>query len=239
MLLSSRQPASSTQIGIFRDILEQGHASENTDPDIYAAKHQSAGKLKSDQHRPKSSTSGRTGPDISAFKYQSIGKPQTDTDQKYCLQRALVPTSQLPGSLPVSSPPADLSLTDLSPTDPSSCFTGTDSPSLRKATRKDSISSLESGAESDIFNRPPVELFVEEGELSDEQDIMEQEQPTSEEQTYRETMRGICSFMGWTHVPDMDSSNPSDHNPFTGPKAPVPSKVSVQICQWRIGYARS
>ena len=42
-------------------------------------------------------------------------------------------------------------------------------------------------------------------------------------------MRGICSYMGWTHVPDMDSSNPSDDNPFAGPKAPAPSKVSVQM----------
>ena len=42
-------------------------------------------------------------------------------------------------------------------------------------------------------------------------------------------MRGICSYMGWTHVPDMDSSNPSDDSPFAGPKAPAPSKVSVQM----------
>ena len=67
---------------------------------------------------------------------------------------------------------------------------------------------------------PPLELFVEEGELSDEQDLTEQDLPTSEEQTYRETMRGIRSFMGWSHVPDIDSSNPSDDNPFAGPKAP-------------------
>ena len=42
---------------------------------------------------------------------------------------------------------------------------------------------MELGAESDISDRPPVEFFVEEGELSDEQDIMEQGQPTSEEQS--------------------------------------------------------
>ena len=35
--------------------------------------------------------------------------------------------------------------------------------------------------------------------------------------------------MGWTRVPDVDSSNPSDDNPFAGPKAPVPNKVSVQM----------
>ena len=79
---------------------------------------------------------------------------------------------------------------------------------------------MESEAECDFSDRPPVELFVEEGELSDDQDFVEQEQPTSEEQTYRETMRGIQSFMGWTRVLDMDSSTPSDDNPFAGPKAP-------------------
>ena len=42
-------------------------------------------------------------------------------------------------------------------------------------------------------------------------------------------MSGIRSFMGWTHVPDMDSSNPSDDNPYAGPKAPVPNKESVQM----------
>ena len=79
---------------------------------------------------------------------------------------------------------------------------------------------MESQAESDLSDRPPVELFVEEGELSDDQDFVEQE-PTSEEHNYRETMSGIRSFMGWTHVPDMGSSNPSDDNSFAGPKAPV------------------
>ena len=93
----------------------------------------------------------------------------------------------------------------------------------------DSISSLELAAESVLLDRPPVELFVEKGELSDEQEFTEQDLPTSEEQTYLETMRGIWSFMGWSHVPDVDSSYPSDYNPFAGPKTPAPSKVSVQM----------
>ena len=73
-----------------------------------------------------------------------------------------------------------------------------------------------------------MELFVEEGELSDNPEV-ELEQTVSEEQTYRETMRGMRSYMGWSHVLDVDSSNPSDDNPFAGPKAPAPSKVSVQM----------
>ena len=35
--------------------------------------------------------------------------------------------------------------------------------------------------------------------------------------------------MAWSHVPDMESSNPSDDNPFAGPKVPVPNKVSVHM----------
>ena len=85
---------------------------------------------------------------------------------------------------------------------------------------------------SRVSDQPPLDLYVEEGELSDNQDITitDQEQHLSEEQTYREIMRGICSFMGWSHIPDMDSAtNTFEDNPFAGPKTPVPSKVSVQM----------
>ena len=108
-------------------------------------------------------------------------------------------------------------------------LTGSESPTLLKSSGKDSISSGESDAESSFSDTPPLELFVEEGELSDEHELTEQDLPTSEEQTYRETMRGIRSFMGWSHVPAIDSSNPSDDNPFAGPKAPAPSKISVHM----------
>ena len=108
-------------------------------------------------------------------------------------------------------------------------LTGSESPTLYKSSDKDSISSIESDAESNFSDTPPLELFVEEGKLSNEPDLTEQDLPTSEEQTYRETMRGMHSFMGWSHVPDMDSSNPSDDNPFAGPKTPAPSKISVQM----------
>ena len=77
-----------------------------------------------------------------------------------------------------------------------------------------------------------MEVFVEEGELSDEQDatITDPDQSLSEEQSYRETMRGIRSYMGWTHIPDIDSNaGTSDDNPFAGPKLQTPGKVSVQV----------
>ena len=43
-------------------------------------------------------------------------------------------------------------------------------------------------------------------------------------------MRGIRSYVGWTHIPDINSSAAtSDDNPFAGPKLQIPGKVSVQL----------
>ena len=81
-------------------------------------------------------------------------------------------------------------------------------------------------------DRPSVDIFVVEGELSDVQDVTftDPDQSLSEEQTYRETMSEIRSYMGWTHIPDMDTnSSNSDDNPFAGPKMQTPGKVSVQM----------
>ena len=39
-------------------------------------------------------------------------------------------------------------------------------------------------------------------------------------------MRGIRSFIGWSHVPHIDIA---EDNPFARPKTPVPGKVSVQM----------
>ena len=189
--------------------LHSEHASQGsstvkrTGPDIIASQQKSAGKLKS---KIATATQGRTGPDTASQKHKSTGKPSSD--------------SHRPSTLPVETsdhPPSDRPLSS----------TGSFSPTPQ-AGRKDSISSLDSDTQSQLSDTPPVELFVEEGDLSDDQEF-DQELPTSEEQTYRETMRGIRSFMGWSHIPDMDSSNPSDDNPFAGPKAPAPSKISVQM----------
>ena len=90
------------------------------------------------------------------------------------------------------------------------------------------MSSISSGADSDFSDRPPVDIYAEEGELSEDPDAtaMESEQVPSEEQTYRETMKGIRSYMGWSDIPDLDNTTTaSDDNPFSGPKATTPGKV--------------
>ena len=73
----------------------------------------------------------------------------------------------------------------------------------------------------------------EEGELSDlDQDISlaNTDQALSEEQTYGETMRGIRSYMGWSHIPDIDSALAnSEDNLFAAPKQQPAVKISVQL----------
>ena len=81
--------------------------------------------------------------------------------------------------------------------------------------------------------RPPVDIFVEEGEQS-EQDpdvtVTEPDQTLSEEQTYRETMRGIWPYIGWSHIPEMDTTtSTAEENPFANPKLQPVGKVLVRM----------
>ena len=56
-----------------------------------------------------------------------------------------------------------------------------------------------------------------------------QTSPESEESTYRETIRGVRSFMGWHQIPEFDSVSSADNNPFAGSRAPPTGKVSVKL----------
>ena len=158
-------------------------SSLRTGPDNNALQHQSAGKLKPDLHRPRPSSSRHTGPDIVA-KHQSTGKPVSDRHPSDSLPSDSDPP--VTGHHSVSKLSTDRPSTHRPRTDRpgSALVTGSESPPLQTG-RRDSISSLESQADSDLSDRPPVELFVEEGELSEDQEFGESEQPTSEEQTYR------------------------------------------------------
>ena len=95
--------------------------------------------------------------------------------------------------------------------------------------KESSSSDSDSDSSSD---QPLLDILPEEGELSDDQEgnMSDQEQSLSEEQSYRETMRGIRSFMGWDHIPDIDSgTTTSEDNPFAGPKPHAPGKVSINL----------
>ena len=55
------------------------------------------------------------------------------------------------------------------------------------------------------------------------------DQELSEEASYRETIRGMRSFMGWHKVPEFESVSSSDDNPFAGSRVQPTSKVSVKL----------
>ena len=94
--------------------------------------------------------------------------------------------------------------------------------------KKDASPSSDSESDSLSSDHPLVDIFPEEGELSDdmEANASDHDQSLSEEQSYRETMRGIRSFMNWSHIPDIDTgATTSEDNPFSGPKMHTPGKV--------------
>ena len=92
---------------------------------------------------------------------------------------------------------------------------------------------MDTDSDTDISDRPPVDLFVKEGELSDQELEASAADPgltLSEEQNYRETMSSIRSFMGWTHIPEMDTTaSRSEDNSFAGPKTESTGKISVSM----------
>ena len=56
------------------------------------------------------------------------------------------------------------------------------------------------------------------------------DQDLSEDANYRETIRGVRSFMGWHQIPDFDSASSSlDDNPFAGSRVKPAGKVSVKL----------
>ena len=58
------------------------------------------------------------------------------------------------------------------------------------------------------------------------------DQDLSEDANYRETIRGVRSFMSWHQIPDYDNTASSlDDNPFTGSRAKPTSKVSVKLSE--------
>ena len=51
-----------------------------------------------------------------------------------------------------------------------------------------------------------------------------------EELNYRETVKGVRSFMGWHCMPELDSSATSaDDSPFAGPRIQQTVKISIKL----------
>ena len=93
------------------------------------------------------------------------------------------------------------------------------------------------GQESDVARQSDSEAELD-GEPSSPASIQCQgdlpdtatDQDLSEDANYRETIRGVRSFMNWHHIPDYDNSAASmDDNPFAGSRVKTTGKVSVKL----------
>ena len=94
-----------------------------------------------------------------------------------------------------------------------------------------------SGPVASSITQPPPE-HSEEGEVSDQEEVLdpsEQDSPDidktiSEDQNYRETVRGVRAFMGWNHIPDLEYTPTSrSDNPWVGHRAQPVGKVSIDL----------
>ena len=218
------QPVSSGRTGTDSSVLVHQSASQpgsettttsskRTGKDISASQHLSSSQLVTDQKSVRPSSSGRTGKESAASEHRPASQPSSDR------HRLVTHTGTDPSSKARSDQPKSTLATD------------SGSPSLHRQ-RRDSSSSDSSASASDYSDQPPVDLYAEEGELSEDPDCttVEPDQTISEEQTYRETMSGIRSYMGWSNIPELDSATTgSDDNPFSGPKSSTPGKVSVHM----------
>ena len=98
-------------------------------------------------------------------------------------------------------------------------------------------SQYEPVSDEDQLSDHPSPSLDEEGELSDiqstgpdQEELLDVDQELSADQTYRETLCGVRSFMGWNQVPEFDSSSSAqDDNPFAGTKSQQLGKVSVKV----------
>ena len=85
----------------------------------------------------------------------------------------------------------------------------------------------ESDSEAELNGEPssPASIHCQ-GDLPD----TATDQDLSEDANYRETIRGVRSFMNWHHIPDYDNSAASlDDNPFAGSRVKTTGKVSVKL----------
>ena len=92
--------------------------------------------------------------------------------------------------------------------------------------RPDEIAS-ESVSEAEMDREPvsPASANAQ-GELPEEST----DQDLSEDANYRETIRGVRSFMGWHQIPEIDSASSSlEDNPFAGSRVKPTGKVSVKL----------
>ena len=104
-------------------------------------------------------------------------------------------------------------------------LTGTSDAALQS----DSVGNLHSEPGSpvdDIFRDGSPETGFTRDEAAD--------QEFSEEASYRETIRGVRSFMSWHQIPEFDNVSSADDNLFAGSRVQRTGKVSCQVTGRRL-----
>ena len=95
---------------------------------------------------------------------------------------------------------------------------------------QDSDIARQSDSEAELDGEPssPASIHCQ-GDLPD----TATDQDLSEDANYRETIRGVRSFMNWHHIPDCDNSAASmDDNPFAGSRVKTTGKVKLPVDEW-------
>ena len=97
------------------------------------------------------------------------------------------------------------------------------------------MSDSDSDSDSVVSDRPPLDMYVEEGELSDDQDatITDPDQSLSEEQTYRESMTGIRSTLLAVRrqvSTKISLSNRPDHKQNGKGFTPTSKRIILIVC---------
>ena len=89
-------------------------------------------------------------------------------------------------------------------------------------------SAVQSDSEEDLQSEPGSPAGDDFRYGSPDKDVSG-DQERSEEASYRETIRGVRSFMGWHKIPEFNSVSSSDDNPFASSRVQPTGKVSVKL----------
>ena len=92
----------------------------------------------------------------------------------------------------------------------------------------------ESVSDGEQFSPHASNHVDEEGEVtdlesSDCEELVDVDQELSAEQTYKETICGVRSFMGWSQIHKFDLASSQDDNPFAWSRTSHTCKVLVKV----------
>ena len=121
---------------------------------------------------------------------------------------------------PVEAPDAGTATQPVEAPGPEVLLTGTGNAALQSDSEED-LQSEPGSPVDDNFRYGSPDKDLNRNDLGD--------QELSEEASYRETIRGVKSFMDWHKIPEFDSVSSRDDKPFAGSQVQPTGKVSVKL----------